>query len=93
VAEYDAKVIYDFAGRLYSKAGTIMAIYAMAGALLGFFLGYAARGGGSAVLGAVVLGGIGFYLGNEKAFQLKLQAQTALCQVKIEENTRGRVPA
>lgn len=41
-----------------------------------------------AALGAVVAGLIGYAIGTEKAFQLKLQAQTALCQVKIEENTR-----
>lgn len=40
------------------------------------------------LLGGPVLCGIaGYILGNEKAFMLKFQAQTALCQTKIEENT------
>jgi hypothetical protein len=88
MAEYDAKVIYEFATRLYNRAGTIIAVYALAGGLLGLFFGSVMRGGGMAFLGMIILGGIGYYLGSEKAFQLKLQAQTALCQAKIEENTR-----
>jgi hypothetical protein len=93
MANYDAKVIYEFAARLYSRASTIVAVYTVGGGLLGLFLGYAARGGGAALLGTVILGAIGLYLGNEKAVQLKLQAQTALCQVRIEENTRGQAPS
>ncbi len=38
--------------------------------------------------GAILGGVVGFMIGQEKAFLLKLQAQTALCQKKIEENTR-----
>jgi hypothetical protein len=43
------------------------------------------------LLGAVVVGFIGYKIGEGKAFALKLQAQTALCQVRIEENT-GAAP-
>jgi hypothetical protein len=42
------------------------------------------------LIGILVVGLIGFWLGWNKAFVLKLQAQTALCQAKIEENTRNR---
>jgi len=38
--------------------------------------------------GAIILGFLGFLGGQQRAFMLKLQAQTALCQLKIEENTR-----
>ena len=38
--------------------------------------------------GAAIVGVVFFLLGREQAFRLKLQAQTALCQLKIEENTR-----
>jgi hypothetical protein len=31
---------------------------------------------------------VAFLLGQERAFHLRLQAQLALCQVQIEENTR-----
>jgi len=40
------------------------------------------------LIGAVLFGLIGFLAGRERAFLLRLQAQTALCQAKIEENTR-----
>ncbi|MBN1810233.1 MAG: hypothetical protein JXA14_00195 [Anaerolineae bacterium] len=40
------------------------------------------------LLGAVIFGLGGFLGGWERAFRLKLQAQVALCQLKIEENTR-----
>ena len=38
--------------------------------------------------GAVVFGLIGFLAGRERAFRLRVAAQTVLCQLKIEENTR-----
>ena len=40
------------------------------------------------LIGAVLFGLFGFLAGREHAFLLRLQAQTALCQAKIEENTR-----
>ena len=40
------------------------------------------------LIGAVLFGLIGFLSGRERAFLLRLQAQAALCQAKIEENTR-----
>jgi hypothetical protein len=42
----------------------------------------------STLLGILAFGLLGFWIGSNKAFVLKLQAQTALCQVKIEENTK-----
>lgn len=39
------------------------------------------------LLGILAFGLLGFWIGSNKAFVLKLQAQTALCQAKIEENT------
>jgi len=41
-----------------------------------------------ALIGALLFGLLGFLAGRERAFVLKLAAQTSLCQVKIEENTR-----
>jgi hypothetical protein len=40
------------------------------------------------LLGAVLFGLGGFLVGWKRAFRLRLQAQVALCQLKIEENTR-----
>jgi hypothetical protein len=87
-AQYDPKIIYEFAARLYSKANTVITIYTIIGALIGGILGYGVKRGGGLLFGLVVFGFIGFYLGREKAFWLKLQAQTSLCQAKIEKNTR-----
>jgi hypothetical protein len=39
------------------------------------------------LIGALIVGLLGFWIGWNKAFILKLQAQMALCQAKIEENT------
>lgn len=42
----------------------------------------------------IVLGGVlGYASGQAKAFELRLQAQTALCQVSIERNTSQVRPA
>ena len=96
---YDSKLIYEFADRLYRQASSIIITYTFVFALVGGVAGvfYSNRssyatgmssGNTSAVLLAIVLGALGYYVGVQKAFALKLQAQTALCHVKIEENTR-----
>jgi hypothetical protein len=41
-------------------------------------------------VGALLVGVTAFRMGQEKAFALRLQAQTALCQLQIEANTRMR---
>lgn len=38
--------------------------------------------------GALLLGFLSFLGGQQRSFMLKLQAQIALCQLRIEENTR-----
>ena len=98
MTEYDGKVLYEFADRLYSRAAWIAWGYVFLGALLGLFGGGAAAAAvgsrDSAVMAGVVLAGvfaaIGYSVGREKGFALRLQAQTALCQAKIEANTRAR---
>jgi len=88
--EYDSKVLYDFADRLYKRASRIVLSYTVVGAVLGFALGgggaVAADARDSAVIVAIIvaslLGAAGFSMGQEKAFTLRLQAQTALCQTK-----------
>lgn len=90
--DYDPKIIHKFADRLYSQAASILIAYPL-------FVGILFVGGNYIFLyfsrvqisnwlfflsGAL----IGYLLAYEKAFKLKLEAQTALCQAKIEENTR-----
>ena len=86
--QYDPNIIVEFASRLYSKANSIVATYTFFGLMVGAFAGMAWGGTTGAIVGAIVIGVIGYSMGTEKAFQLRLQAQTALCQVQIELNTR-----
>lgn len=88
MATYDPKIIQEFAEGLYSRATTIVVVsvlfFALVGGIAGYFL---IRGSGTVVLLAIGAA-VGYYLGSQRAFLLKLQAQTALCQVEIERNTR-----
>jgi hypothetical protein len=87
---YDPRLIQEFAQRLYSRAANIVVVYTLAGAAIGWYVGKASGGpGGTYPTTAAIIGAVlGFGLGMEKAFWLKLQAQLALCQVQIEKNTR-----
>ena len=93
---YDPAIIQKFADRLYRQANLIIFIWTILGLVGGAGAGYAL---GSSFgkpdtrnmfifVGAAVLGPFGFLIGMARAFLLKLQAQIALCQKKIEENTR-----
>lgn len=89
---YDPQVIQRFADKLYSQANTIVFVWTLLGLAVGAGGGYALGDRSTnttfAAGGAVVLGLLGFAVGSARAFLLKLQAQSALCQIKIEENTR-----
>lgn len=92
---YDSSVILTFAERLYEQAAGIEVAYAVGGAVVGGAAGGAigaALHDASSLLigliGAVIVGAIAWQLGRQKAAALRLQAQVALCQVQIEENTR-----
>jgi hypothetical protein len=90
--EYDAEIIRTFAKQLYAQAGRIIFIYGLIVGLIGAGAGGAATGGsGTSMIIGLVLGIlIGVVVGQARAFRLKLEAQVALAQVQIEENTRGR---
>lgn len=92
MVRYDPSIIHSFAGRLYRKAREIIALYTFIGAVLGLAGGYvlSRQLGLAEIIAAVIFGTIGYSLGRGRAFQLKLRAQIALCQAKIEENTRSR---
>ena len=84
----------QFASKLYSRASSIVATYTLLGLLIGAGSGLGALKMGSLgqpiMIGAIVICAmIGYSIGSEKAFWLRLQAQTALCQVEIELNTRA----
>ena len=92
---YDPAVIQEFASRLYSQASSIIFISTLLALIIGALLGLGVVATVQdddalvmiVLLGMVVGGAIGFSRGKERAFKLKLEAQVALCQVKIEKNT------
>ena len=95
---YDSTIIHAGVERLYARANTRIAMYTLLGMGTGLSIGYVIAGLlGEAATGrmpyealcTLLLGGIGFSIGRARAFALRLQAQTALCQLKIEENTRA----
>lgn len=85
--EYDPSVMRGFADELYHRAKTIVMVNTAIFGLVGALIGGVVKGTGVAIIAGLIAAGIGYYLGLQKAFLLKLQAQTSLCQVKIEENT------
>lgn len=95
---YDPKIIVKFADRLYARASSIVFTYTFLGIVLGgaggYLLGTELRQFGTAapIGGALLFGLLGFVIGQNRAFQLRLQAQIALCQVAIEANTRSKEP-
>ncbi len=89
---YEEKIIDEFAARLYKQANSMVTTYTILGAGIGLIAGVAMAQIAGFVIGVLMLGFFGFIgykMGIEKAFELKLKAQTALCQVKIEQNTRN----
>lgn len=92
MTKYDPQVIQKFADKLYSKSATTTFIYTLVFAIIGLGAGFALSRNSNSLAGAMpltlILGAIGYAIGREKSFQYRLQAQIALCQVKIEENTR-----
>ncbi len=97
MVEYDPDVIHEHAQRLYDRALSIMVTYAvgygLVGAIAGAVFGVVADNGlgpVTGVMGAGLLGLLGAAIGRARGFELRLQAQTALCQVQIELN--GRAP-
>jgi hypothetical protein len=99
MARYDSGVLQEYADSLYFKARWITAKCVGGGALVGAivvgtFIELVER---SSILYAspvpfVILAGlgaiIGFGIGQGKGFKYRLEAQTLLCQMQIECNTR-----
>ena len=95
--QYDAAVIRRFANWLYFLAIIFTVVYTIIGIAIGavlFSISRVAPGDSAsgAFVGALLGAAIGCLMGLMKAFGLRLQAQLALCQVTIEENTRGGRP-
>jgi hypothetical protein len=94
---YNPAVIQAFADRLYAQAERIVFVYGALGFIVGAAAGgafgsTAADGVASILIAAAACGALMALLaataGHARAFTLRLQAQTALCQVQIEANSR-----
>src|SRR5437773_442111 len=105
MAQYDEQVLQTYADRLYRQATWIVIKYAIVGIGLGVLIGYAPMvtwywrqisqsppdTTGAMVVCALLLGLIFSFIGDSRAFEYKLRAQTALCQMQIERNTRRTI--
>ncbi len=88
--QYDPSLLQKFAENLYSKAQSMTISHAVWGAALfgciGFFASSAIRTDTPLWLMGAALGGlICGWIGYNKAFALRLEAQRTLCQMKIAE--------
>lgn len=94
---YDATIIQTFVERLYRRANNAIATYTLLGVGIGLSVGYILAGFLGEVargrmpyeaLCILLFGGIAYSVGRERSYALRVQAQLALCQTRIEENTR-----
>ena len=93
MSNYDPALLRTLANKLDAQARTAVLVGVIAGAVTGGLFGFAASLifmlSHSLLLPGAVLGAIlGIFAGRRKAQALKLQAQMALCQIQLEENTR-----
>ena len=104
VVAYSEHVIEGFAAIMYRRAFWTIVIWTALGVLIGLIIGGGISSGLTVrarmqgddstsffptLLGFLLGGGLGYWIGLQKAFWLKLAAQVALCQVQIERNTRA----
>ncbi|MBI2727152.1 MAG: hypothetical protein HYX42_12990 [Polaromonas sp.] len=99
---YDSEILEQFADRLYAKASTVVLKCIFVWLFLGLIAGGALVGWikPSDAVGVLFVVGfssfmfamIGYFTGNGKAFELRLEAQRTLCYVAIERNTRHPNP-
>ena len=96
--KYDPKIIHEMADRMYEDADSAETVFpivfGVTGAGIGFTIGFALGNFWIPTLvGAAILGGIGYWTGQARAFSIRLAAQLMLVNLKIEENTRPVEPS
>jgi hypothetical protein len=93
---YDPEVVQAFAKQLYREASSVAFTDAVFGLLIGGTIGatFISMSPSSHIdlrlglaVGGLIGAVIGYSRGSARAFNLRLQAQLALCQVQIEKNT------
>ncbi len=98
---YDAAVIEKMGTRVLKRASSWVVSYVLLGLLLGLIPLIAGQvadlgggmGGTLSIVGLLLFAAIGYAIGSERAFSLRLQAHLLLCQVSIERNTAWMVQA
>lgn len=102
--DYDANILKSYAEAMYRRAKFILVYWAFVGFFVGALLGFVVEVAAAAAamplgLGlplTYLFGGVGLLVGlgraQSLAFDLKLKAQTTMCQVAIEANTRRANP-
>ena len=97
MVEYDPNIIKSYAQELYDTANKLIKKTAKEYSFVGGIIGILPIIGGGeylylAIITLIIFAYLGYKIGKEvgekKAFKYKLDAQVALCQLKIEENTR-----
>ena len=92
--QYDPKIIQDHADQLYEQADKAPLLTAYASGLIGLVVGLGTGMGieagttGGIVFGVLLGAGaaaIGYQVGRSYATRMRVAAQTALCQVAIEQ--------
>jgi NhaP-type Na+/H+ or K+/H+ antiporter len=95
--DYDPRVIQKYAASLYRQALWLAIGYSIVGGFVGWALGWtlihfsiAHVGSGDTTALVIGLAGglLGFANGYSKGLALRVEAQLALCHMRIEENTR-----
>ena len=98
MSDYDPSLIRDAAARLHARARIAPPMSAVLGVAIGFIVApHLLQAMPPAVslrcpewVVPLVFGIVGWLQGLERGAHLRLQAQAALCQLRIEENTRPR---
>lgn len=89
MVDYQPSVIQEHARRLYNRATAIVLTYAVFGFMVGAGVGFTLVDEDRVALGiALVSLFLGIAVGVTKSFELRLEAQLALCQMRIEQHTR-----
>ena len=95
--EYDEDVLRNYASRLYVQSVILMLVWGLAGAAVGFLaqeiilmkslrsLSNQEALAHSSLVACII---VGLLFGWAKYQELRIKAQTILCQVEIEANTR-----
>jgi len=100
--KYDTSILQQYADDLYAQANWVIVSTAVVYGFVTFGVCFFLSNGGNvfrsnyhlslhpAVLLIALIGAaVGVAAGRKKAFKLKLEAQTLLCQRQVELNTRG----